>query len=465
MRGAGLAVCLGLMSSTGLAQTYDIDIRLIPDEASLEATARVSFDEDDDQPEHLYLHGELRHSALIINGEAVEVDAEVVYHWSNYSLTALKVPLPTQDGMPIETIEIVYAGMMNRNASRYRSDYYRIEPEGAYLRGDMSSYWFPAFAESRERMGEVTFNSVRVETPSGFHAVVGGERLEEGESETGQYSIWSPGTVSPVMLQLSAAQFDRFDGPGVITYALRDEASLSQGESIRQFTRDVGAEFQHLFGPVEMSDQTIHVMQLPEYADIFSLNIIGLSEDRWRGFDRSGASGRTVAHELIHPYVVKSSPENDPAYALAQEGLAASLYLQALVGVTGQEGYDAYLNRLQPFYMTVKERVANGDDRYPPEIAIYDIQGREGISQYKDTYVLSFRVRLMMDYLYRQLGSVEFFAAINEALSHDELTAERFEAPFIARDPSLEEDLRIWLRTSDYPERFRRVIGEAGEDG
>lgn len=458
------ALVSALLSAPALAQTYDIDLKIIPDEASLEATARITFDEADTQPEHLYLHGELRHSALAINGVPVEVEAEVVYHWNNYSLTALKVPLESPDGSTIETIDIEYAGMMNRSASRYRSDYYRIDDTGAYLRGDLNSYWFPAFAESRERMDRVTFNEIRVETPLDFHAVVGGDKLEEGVTEDGRYSIWSTGEINPVMLQLSAARFERFEGPGITTYALRDEASLAKGNSILDFASQIGAVFREIFGPVAMNGQMLHVMQLPEYADIFSLSVIGLSEDRWRDFDPAGGSGRTLAHELIHPYVMRPAPVDDPVYALAREGLAASLYLQALINVTGRESYDAYIERLQPFYVTVLERVASGDDRYPPEIAIYDIRGSEGISQYKDTYVLSFRVRLMMDYLYRSLGHEAFFAAIDEALSHEELTADRFEAPFIARDPSLEDDLRVWLQTSEYPERFQRVISVSGED-
>jgi len=71
-------------------------------------------------------------------------------------------------------------------------------------------------------------------------------------------------------------------------------------------------------------------------------------------------------------------------------------------------------------------------------------------------FVLDDRALLFFDYLRRRVGKDAFYAFTRDLFGRSELTGAVFEDVVRKHFGIPNEDLQLWLRTTEYPERFRR---------
>jgi hypothetical protein len=196
-------------------------------------------------------------------------------------------------------------------------------------------------------------------------------------------------------------------------------------------------------------------MQMPRFGDISSDNVAGISSDKWHNFDRETHSQTTLAHELVHPFVHVPVEMSDPIYAMVVEGFPSYFHLPALGELLGEGFYADFLKSSEAGYL--RRRNAGKEKRsrsHPPEKPIYEITPDE-IGTYKDRFVLCDRVLLFLDYLRVKMGDERFFEFTSELFQHDSLDRADFECVVLEHLPGAGEDLRLWLETTEYPERLR----------
>jgi hypothetical protein len=244
-------------------------------------------------------------------------------------------------------------------------------------------------------------------------------------------------------------------GEGVTLYALSDSASLAATDAMLGAVQVWGAFYRERYGPPRGGAE-LHVLEMPRYGDIASGTVIGIAENGWIGFDPGSWQGRTLAHEMVHAYVQVPIPSADPLYALVVEGFPSYFHLPALEAALGTEFYREWILAADSVYLE-KRRTGQGrrGAPLPVEKPIDEIAPDE-IGGYKDTFVLSDRVPLFLDWIRRQLGDEAFFAWAKELFAREALSLDAFLsslAPLLGLDGLAE--LRLWLSTTEYPKRFR----------
>ena len=166
---------------------------------------------------------------------------------------------------------------------------------------------------------------------------------------------------------------------------------------------------------------------------------------------------RTIAHELVHPFVSVPVKRSDAVYSLAVEGFPSYFHLLALSEIDGGDAYDDFLRRVEHWY--VQNKGASEDQRgntHPPEIPLLEISA-EQLSEYKDGYILWGRSKLFFNYLLRHMGGKDFARFAKTLFSRDSLTEESFVALCNQFLPGQEDQVHDWLYTNAYPENFRLI--------
>jgi hypothetical protein len=343
----------------------------------------------------------------------------------------------------------------------------RIAGDGVYLRSYGYSLWFPVFLEARADETNVSFSRVTLRTPMDLVPVFVGERVEEWIEGDERVSIWTAKNVPIFAAQLTARSFKLHEDDGYFVYSLPDSASRKKAGTILAFTRRITSLARARYRAAAAPGQ-IHVMQMPRYGDISSYNVVGISGSVWSEFDpatalvdprgwQSGWATRTLAHELIHPFVQVPTPLADPLWALVVEGFPAYFHLPLLAEIAGEEWYEEYMVELQRSYVNKRE---SGTDRrgrrLPAEKPLLELTP-EDLSRYKDRFVLADRALLFFDYLRRQMGKAAFLGFTTDLFNRPSLDAASFQEIVREHLPGAETDLPIWLESTEYPERLRRI--------
>lgn len=442
---------------------YELDVRFEPAAASLAGQASITLPAGmaGEDSVVFYLHGELRATAVAAGGRPLSVSQDTTRYYHDYSLVANRVAVAVPDGWD-GTLDIRWEGRCSPSSARTPSDYMRIDSSGVYLRSYGYSLWFPVFAESGAEPYDAAFPRVLLRTPPNFTTVFVGERLEEDTGGDGRVSSWRCDPIPVHRVQCAAARFAvHRDGPRFI-YSRRDEGSRRAAPAIAGFVDRFVGRCRALYRPGAVGGQ-VHIVQMPRYGDISSLNMVGLSEESWLRFGEMSRPRRVLAHELVHPFVQAVAPPGDPLRAMAIEGFPAWCHLPVLAELAGESFYDEALDAVQRGYI---EKRRTGTDRrgaaLPPEKPLTSI-GDDEIGRYKDLFVLSDRALLFLDWLRREAGPAGFPALARDIFERETLDYARFTRIVLDHLPGAAGDLRIWLETSDYPERFRRPAAEPGE--
>jgi hypothetical protein len=201
--------------------------------------------------------------------------------------------------------------------------------------------------------------------------------------------------------------------------------------------------------------QRIHLLEMPEFGDISSGNVIGLAGRRWKEGAADPAAKDTLAHELVHAFVETATPRGDRLYCLAQEGFPSYFHLPALADLEGEAGYLATLRKAEHSYLKARSsgKTPRGEalPAEPPLLALT----AEDLPTYKDGYVLRDRARLFLHWLRSRIGPQRFPAFTRSLFAAPGLTEAGFRRIVGEFLPGAAEDLRVWLETTDYPDAFR----------
>ncbi len=407
----------------------------------------------------LYLHSELRAHDAWVDGEAVELQQEVVFYPRNYSSVATEVTLRLPEGLDgLHDVRVTYGGMFQPSYSVSPSNYMRIDQEGAYLRSFGYSLWYPVLLGPEAASESANFRRIVVRTEAPYRAVVTGQRVHQKEHEGGIISEWAVGERDHTVLQITVRPFLEKSEEGIYLYYLDDSRSEAVATDLLRMVERLDRYYVDHYGDPEAGDRA-HVVELPNFASGISAgNTIGITSGQWRGFsltDDDTGLERLVAHEMVHPYVRPDVAESSPLAALFVEGFPSYFHLPALQETLGDDWYRAYLERVEQGYMEKRETGRNrwGQD-LPEEKPILEI-GYEEIALYKDTFVLSDRVLLFLHDLRRRTDAAGFRALTRELMRASDLTPESFMDLIETFVPDCRGDLQTWLGTVDYPEHLQ----------
>jgi hypothetical protein len=435
--------------------TYAIDLTYLNEEPGIKAEATIGFKEGQARPQHLtfYLHGELWVDEVRVDGQPVDVTQELVFYTSDYSSVANRSRIELMGGKVPENLTIRYSGKLNPSVTRALSNYMRVDEEGVFLRSYPYSVWFPVFLESEEDSNPVDAE-VTIRTPEEYTAVVTGERLSETVDGGMRVSRWRAVQDDFFNLQLTARPFQLMKEGGFHLYFLGDAESRATAGEILTFSAKLEEFFRDNYADRGEGGQ-LHVVQMPRFGDISSGNMVGISDRVWRGFEPPSYSGRTLAHELVHPYVQIPLPSSSELYALVIEGFPSFFHLPAMAGIVGDDFYRQFMVSTEDGYL---ERRRTGLDRrgnpLPVEKTLLELTA-DDISEYKDRFVLNDRARLFCNWLRDRMGVEGFREFTRELFSSKSLDYDRLVAVIEAHLPDSVDDVNLWLRTTEFPEAFR----------
>jgi hypothetical protein len=202
---AALSALAAAIAGSAWAQTavsYDIDLSYAPDTASIQASAVVGVDGSHDAID-LYLHDELRVTAVLIDGQPTPFFQQVAPYPFEYTLNANRVHVLTRGRDLSGGIRVIYIGRFSPSAARSPSDYMRVDAEGVFLRAYGYSLWFPVLAESGEDPPPVEVARARITSPARYHAVFVGEEVSRTIRHDTAISTWRAEDLNLFDAQLS----------------------------------------------------------------------------------------------------------------------------------------------------------------------------------------------------------------------------------------------------------------------
>ena len=433
---------------------YSIDLAYRAEDPGIEALADVTFVEGSAVPSELvfYLHGELSIDEVTVDGESIDVEQDLVWYPSDYAGVARRSRIDMAGRKMPRRLSIRYSGKLNPSVARAPSNYMRVDPDGIFLRSYGYSLWFPTFLEA-DRDTYAVEAEITVRTPASLMAVVTGERLEDTVEGNLRVSRWRAAD-DIFNIQLTARPFRLIQEGGFHLYSLRDAESVATAAEILSFTSKLQEFFRENYSDGGGGGQ-LHVVQMPRFGDISSGNMVGISDRIWRGFDPASYSGRTLAHELVHPFVHLHLPRRSEFYAFVIEGFPSYFHLPAMASILGGDFYRDSIVRIQGAYL---ERRETGLDRrgnpLPEERPLLELTAAD-IPNFKDRFVLADRGLLFFNWLRERIGTDDFAAFTKELFALETLDFENFAALIQSHLPGSKDDVDLWLRTTEFPARFR----------
>lgn len=420
----------------------------VSEKAFMRGNAKVKFSEVNVGTPQFYLHGELKIDSITSGKTTLEYESERVFYEKDYSNVGLKTTISFPAAIEERTVEVHYSGFMNPSRSRSLSDYMRInKDEGVFLRGYYYSPWFPVFQGPEQDDPEVEFRQITLRLPSGFKAVVTGELLSEKLEGDVYTAIWKPGMAKTSDIQCTARPYKIIHSDNIFVYYLDD---VQSGEKIIDYTQGLKYFFGTNLRSVHNTDP-LYILEMPDYGNISSQNVIGVSSDLYKDFDSDQNSKLTIAHELVHPYVSIPIEKENPLSALIIEGFPGFFHLYGLAKVSDDFHLKGYMERIETSYLKKKQTGKDGrGNLLPLDKPITDITFDE-IGQYKDLFILSDRVRLFLYHLLNKMGDEKYQEFLVELFQLDSIDYEILESLVVSYLPGYERSLDLWLNTVEYP--------------
>jgi hypothetical protein len=436
-------------------KSYELDVTFIPKKHAMKGKAIIRFIPNSVKKEKLvfYLHGELSVDSLEIEGEKIPYSSNLVFYPGDYSGVAQKVEAPMEKIDLSKELTVVYSGYFNASRARSLSDYMRIDQDGVLLRAYGYSLWFPMFLESNQDWYSVSFPKVTIRTPADFTSVFVGTRVRDYLERDTRISQWRADNVELIYPQCTAQRYTVLKEDGYHVYSYNDSHSQEIAKKVLTYARKLESLYKKYYKKSASASQ-LHVMQMPEYGDIASGNVVGMCEESWRKFKENSYEGWTLAHELVHSFVRVPTPITDPLFALVIEGFPSYFDLPVMAEIVGDEYPDKILKWTEDSY--IKKRETGKDRRgrpLPPEKPLLEISDDE-ISDYKDNFILSDRALLFFHYLRTKMGKDRFWEFTRELFGQKALNYDILERVILKYLPGVREDIRIWLKTTEYPGRF-----------
>ncbi len=440
-----------------IIEEYKLSLEFFPEEAVmygdpvesdsyLRGVSKTKFHLTDSEDLIFYLHGELYVDSIKIKDVKIDYSCEKVYYHYDYSRIALKVIISANEIEENTEMTIYYAGFFHPSKVRSLSDYMRIDKEeGVFLRSYGYSLWFPCFIEANKDPYEALFSSVEVITPEKYSVIVIGEEEEVKIRDGKRISLWKPGKRKINDLQIVAGEYKKITDGNVSVYYKNNREI---GDKILKYSVELKKLFSEKFREIK-NENYLHIVEMPRYGNISSGNMIGIADNLFNNFESSSFSKRTIAHELVHPYVQLPLKKDNPFYALVIEGFPSFFQIYALRKIDSTFDLHSYMKRKEKRYIKNKSR-----EGYPVEKPILEIEPHE-IGKYKDRFVLNDRVWLFMYDLWRKTGDKEFDSLLKELFSKENIDYSSFEKLITKYLPNYRERLDKWLNTTEFPEEMR----------
>jgi len=456
-----------LKAQSKLPESYEITCEFLPEHASykvyeipnnsfMRGKALVKFPGKISHEPVFYLHGELWIDSILTGNKHVKYSSETVLNRKDYSNVCIRVKLEDMGAQYTDSLEIYYSGYFNASKARSLSDYMRInKKDGVLLRSFGYSLWFPVFENESLQSYYSDFKEVKIITPPGYQAVVCGDIKNNVVRNNKRICTWIPGYTNIRHVQCVARKYEILNGPEVDIYYLGDSDSSGEAKSILEYSARLRKLFSENLRDVNSGSKVI-VCEMPEYGDISSNNVIGLSTDRFNSFNNDIWSKSTLAHEMLHPYVHIPVKEGNPLYALVIEGFPGFMQFYAMERLEPGSSFDINKRAMRLHRSYLQKKKTGKTSRgfvLPEEKPVLEISGDE-IGLYKDVFVLNDRVSLFMIYLWNKMGDKKYDQFLHELFNMDSINYASFENLILDYIPACSKDLEIWLSTTRYPERF-----------
>ncbi|NAS32728.1 hypothetical protein GTQ40_17240 [Flavobacteriaceae bacterium R38] len=449
---------------------YTIDVHFFPKDAQMwgypvssksfmRGSTRVEFSNQNIDTISFYLHGELKVDSISSGQSVIKYKSEKVFYEYDYSNIGLKTTIDFPDEIHEKTLTIYYSGFMNPSRTRSLSDYMRInQTEGVFLRGHYYSPWFPIFQRPYEDDYEVNFKKITVKLPSKFKAVVTGKLLSETIEDEIYTAEWMPGKNKMSKIQCTARPYEIISRDNISVYYTNDRQS---GEKIIDNTLKLKKLFYSNLRSIQNDTSSLYIVEMPEYGNISSQNVIGISTNLYKNLSTDLHSRLTIAHELVHPYVSIPVLKKNPFNALVVEGFPSFFHLYGLKKITKyNQDFDLkkYMKKVEKNYIKKKRTGEDGRGNLLPfEKPILKISFSE-IGLYKDVFILSDRVKLFLYHLWNEMGDIKYDKFLKELFQLNSINYKKFETLVVKYAPNYKNSLYIWLNTIEYPKSLH--IGE-----
>lgn len=453
-----LTVMGAAASAAFLANSYDIEALYTPQPPALSATASMALESAAPASSIVfYLHGELALQSAESAGSPLTCSEEAVFSRIDYSMVANKVTCSLAEPRRSADLKVTYAGPLNPSVAAALSNYMRVDGAGVFLRGYGYSLWFPVFPEPNGELPPISRVRMRLTGPKTHTSV--GVGLWAGHTVSGDVATdeWIAQDITAFDLHYAARPWVRLGTGAVAVLAMPDTASQAAGLRIASFANAATQSYRRLYR--ERADTAVGriVEQLPQFGNTATSNVVSISDENWAAFDVTTRSAETLAHELVHAYVQVPTPMADPMFAMTIEGMPSYFHLPVLFALRGgDEGYQRKLDEVQAAYL---ERRRTGRDArgrsLPPEKPMLQMSPAD-VGVYKDVFVLNDRALLFWDWLRRTAGVRGFDAFVKELTNADRITQDRFFELLGRRFPALQADARLWLGSTELPQRFLR---------
>lgn len=443
------------VNAASKVSAYDLDIEFSPAQSSMQGQAIVTFEKPLEQGKHtFYLHGELDVDTITLNAQELEFETESVYYSSNYALVADKVSFDLDSNVENATLTVTYRGHFHPSKARSPSDYMRIDEDGVLLRAYGYSLWFPVFLADNADVYKVDFANVRFKLPRQYQLVFVGEKVSEQVTDEYAITTWRAEDIDLWGPQVTAREYELLSSDNIHIYHDPGEESREAAQAVNQFTGALLDFFQEHYRQ-DAGVDNLYLLEMPRYGDISSHNMVGVSSETFRSFESAAYAKRTIAHELVHPFVSLQVSRSDALWSLAIEGLPSYFHLPALRHVYGQGFYDEFMLMVENYYLQNKgvEKDRRGDTR-PPEVPLMAISA-DRMSDYKDDYILWGRTKLFFNYLLAQMGEDAFAAFSKDLFGRRALTERAFVGLCEQYLPGKEVQIQTWLYSNDFPDEFR----------
>jgi len=448
-----LGTALAPSGAISRVSNYGLDVTFDPRRAFMSAIAVVSFDSTMARGDSVvfYLHGEIGVDSLLADGRRIEFNQQPAYYYYDYSLVANRVAFRLEIDSS-KHLTVYYSGYFNPSKARSPSDYMRIDNDGVFLRSYGYSLWFPTFLESNVDSYDADFD-VTLRLPREFVPVFAGERISDEVTADARISRWRATGLDLHAAQCTARRFLVALDENIYLYHLDDSASNAMAGKIFEFVRGLKGEYGRNYRRNFASGQ-MHIMEMPHYGDISSGNVVGISSGIWRDFESDEWSRRGLAHELVHPFVQTETKRIDSLYALMIEGFPSYFHLPILAGTFGDDWYQRTMKQTEDEYLR-KKRTGLGwrDMALPPEKPLSQISADE-VGEYKDVFILDDRALLFLNWLYKKMGPDRFFEFTRELFHGQPVTFKSFKSLIARYLPSSQEDIDLWLSSTEFPKKF-----------
>lgn len=457
-------VIAGELSGQSIA-AYDISACFFPDDASMygipvspenfmrgETVVVVTTGDADSLV--FWLHGELRTDSVMIDGKVAAIAREKEFYSRDYCNVATRTVIRGVPSGESFSLKIWYSGFFNPSRVRSLSDYMRINVnEGVFLRSYGYSLWFPVFIDDSGSRSVCDFRSVTVDLPENFRSVVTGDLVREYIDNGRSVSVWHPGVTDIFEIQCTAAPFRVEERNGIRVYFTGSEAAASE---VLNYVADL-RDFCHKRLRAYADDRIFYIMEMPEYGNISSGNVIGLDYESFQSFSGMTWPKSIIAHELVHPYVQLPLDKDNPFYAIFTEGMPSFFQVYLLDGTLPPDQYnrEEIIRRVERSYLSKRESgLDSRGNRLPQEKALLDIDAQE-IGSYKDTFILNDRMWLFMYDLWTRMGDEQFSRFCRELFALEDIDYRTFDSLITGYLPGYSERLHQWISTTLYTDDMR----------